>query len=458
MHIAPLATFRVLFGGIMLISILRFMLNGWVYDMYIQPNFFFGYFGFEWVKPLEGDGMYVVFVLMAVASLLIMLGLFYRVAAVSFFLLFTYVELLDKTNYLNHYYFVSIVAFLMIWVPANRWFSLDVLRNPALRQEMVPRWTVGLFRLQLGMVYFFAGVAKIQGEWLLRAMPLTIWLPAKANMPLIGGLLKWKAAAYIFSWFGMLYDLTVPFLLSWKRTRFLAYFAVIGFHLMTYFLFQIGMFPFIMILCTLIFFPAEDHRRAVDWISGKFARFSFAQSPSTHSSTTTSSTPFSRSNQIVLSILALHFFIQILLPFRYLLYKGDLFWHEQGFRFSWRVMLMEKAGYAIMHVRDPETGRSGEVTNGEYLTPNQEKMMATQPDMILQYAHFLEEDYQKQGIANPEIYAEVYVTLNGSGSRPFTDARRDLTKEIEGFHQKDWVLPFEVGKKQTVEKAGGEGK
>src|SRR5690606_5724759 len=85
--------------------------------------------------------------------------------------------------------------------------------------------------------------------------------------------------------------------------------------------------------------------------------------------------------------LTIYFLVQITFPFRYLAYPGKLFWTEEGYRFSWRVMLMEKAGYAIFHITDPESGRSWEANNYDFLTPNQEKMMATQPDMILQFAH-----------------------------------------------------------------------
>jgi uncharacterized membrane protein YphA (DoxX/SURF4 family) len=105
--IAPLVTLRVLFGFIMAASIVRFVARGWVYDLYIKPKFFFSYYGFEWIRPLSGEAMYVIFAIMLVAALGIMLGYFYRVSAIIFFLIFTYVELIDKTNYLNHYYFVS---------------------------------------------------------------------------------------------------------------------------------------------------------------------------------------------------------------------------------------------------------------------------------------------------------------------------------------------------------------
>ena len=103
-------------------------------------------------------------------------------------------------------------------------------------------------------------------------------------------------------------------------------------------------------------------------------------------------------------------------------------------------MLMEKAGTAFFYVTDPETGNRGEVNNCDFLTPNQEKMMATQPDMILQYAHIIKDEVKSRGIKNPVINAEVYVTLNGSRSKLFIDPEVDLTTLQDDFKPKDWIL------------------
>ena len=431
-HIAPLATFRVLFGGIMLISVIRFMAMGWVEELYIKPGYFFTYWGFDWVKPIGETGLYLVFIALALSALLLMLGLFYRLAAPAFFLLFTYTELLDKTNYLNHYYFVSIVAFILIFLPAHRYFSLDVMRNPTLKITQVPAWMINGIKLQLGLVYFFAGLAKLNPDWLFEAQPLKIWLPARSHFPLVGPLFNYEATAFIFCWAGAMYDLSIPFLLYWRKTRGLAYLAVIGFHLMTWLLFPIGMFPFIMVLSTLIFFSEKFHLQLISKLSGGMSGSDL---------TTKEFRPGGLSYRFLTGLFLLHFSLQILLPFRYLLYSGNLFWTEQGYRFSWRVMLMEKAGYAIFTVTDPETGQSAEVTNSNFLTLNQEKMMATQPDMILQFAHYLDSHYRKQGVVDPEVRARVYVTLNGKGSRPFVDSTVDLSLEKESLTARTWVLP-----------------
>lgn len=463
--IAPLAVFRALFGLMMLVSIIRFAYNGWIYDLYIAPKFFFTYYGFEWVKPLGEIGMYAIFLVMGVAALFVALGLFYRIAIVLFFLTFTYVELIDVTNYLNHYYFVSIVSFLLIFVPANRAFSLDVWRNSSSKLTEVPVWTINIFKFQLGIIYVYAGISKLNPDWLFLAMPLKIWLPSQSHIPVIGYLLNFQWVAYAFSWGGAFYDLFIVFFLIYKPTRIFAYATVIFFHGMTALLFQIGMFPYIMMVLTLLYFPASFHEKLIKHtlrlcdftrtfiFAHKIAKLQRKKEETQTGLQTLSTLQFTqnekqtsltqRFQKPILLLLSIHLFIQIILPFRFVLYPDHLFWTEEGYRFSWRVMLMEKAGYTVFNVSDPSTGKKEQVNNMDYLTLNQEKMMGTQPDMILQFAHFLEREYRKKGFENPEIRAESYVTLNGRRSRPFINPEVDLTKEKEGFHHKKWVLPFE---------------
>ncbi len=430
----------------MLVSLVRFAWRGWITELYVDPVYHFTYYGFEWVRPLGEWGMYALFFVMGLSALAIMLGWQYRIATVAFFLVFTYVELIDKTNYLNHYYFVSIISFLLIFVPAHRRFSLDVRFNPQMRRDRAPAWTVNVFKFQLGVVYFFAGLAKLNPDWLFEAMPLRLWLPAFSHLPVIGPALQWPETAFAFSWAGALYDLTIVFFLLVSRTRLWAYLAVIGFHLMTALLFQIGMFPYIMILSTLIYFSPAFHDRLIDGARNVLRRLFPAPGAGRQSPSPVVPRAYAyraRSARVLAVVLSLHVVTQLVLPFRYVLYPDDLFWTEEGYRFSWRVMLMEKAGYTTFQVHDSETAASWEVANWEYLTPNQEKMMATQPDMILQFAHFLRDEYREQGYENLVISADSYVTLNGRRSRPFIDPSVDLSRVHQGWAHKAWILPFE---------------
>ena len=438
-HIAPLAILRIAFGSIMLISTVRFIVKGWVSAFYIKPPFHFTFYGFDWVKPLGAMGMYFLFGTLVVATVLIIIGLFYRVAILTFFLGFTYVELIDKTTYLNHYYFISVMAFLMILVPAHRYFSVDVMRKPQLLITQVPRWSIDIFKVQLLLVYFFAGLSKLNYDWLIEAMPLRIWLPANSHLPIIGNLLTNVWVAYVFSWFGALFDLVIGFLLLDARTRKPAYLMIIVFHLATGWLFKIGMFPYIMICVTLIFFSEKTHLQIINWLKRLVLTSHIA---STHVLPEHFYRLSIAKQNVVGAVLLLHFTIQLVLPLRFLLYPGNLYWTEEGYRFSWRVMLMEKGGTTFFHIKDPETGKQAEVLNAQYLTDFQEKMMSTQPDMILQFAHFLARVYQQNGVKYPIVTAESYVTLNGSGSRLYIDSTINLANEQETFATKKWIRPF----------------
>jgi hypothetical protein len=433
--IAPLVVLRIAFGAMMLFCVLRFIVKGWVMDFYITPKFFFTFYGFGWIKPLGETGMYLVFFIMAVAAVFVLLGFLYKIAIVTFFICFTYVELIDKTTYLNHYYVISLISFLMILVPAHRYFSLDVVRNPSLKVTTVPGWTISIFKFQLFLIYFFAGLSKINYDWVIEALPLKIWLPANNHLPLIGQILTREWVAYLFSWFGLGFDLIIGFLLLNKNTVKGGYFLVVIFHVFTAWFFKIGMFPYIMICMTIIFFSENFHLRVIQLIRSLL----LIKIPAPEI------VPFKIStigNKIIVSVLSIYFILQVIFPFRYLYYPGNLLWTEEGYRFSWRVMLMEKAGTIFFYVKDAKTGKITEVNNKQFLTRIQEKMMSTQPDMILQYAHFLGETYRKKGIMDPIVTAESYVTLNGSGSRLFINNKTDLLKEKESFQSKNWILPF----------------
>ena len=428
---APLVIFRVIFGLMMLASIIRFAAKGWIDKLYIQPDFHFSYYGFEWVQPL-GQWTYLLFAICGLSALMVALGWKYRIAIITFFLSFTYIELMDKTTYLNHYYFISLMSFVLIFLPANVRFSVDAARNDYPPKQQVPRWTILAVQLLLGIVYFYAGLAKLNSDWLLHAMPLKIWLPSKYGIPILGDWLQKEWVAYAFAWGGTLYDLFIPFLLLHRRTRPLAFLAVVFFHAMTALLFPIGMFPWIMMLSTLIFADPSWHDRVLARLK-KYIRLSVA---------TQNFASLPTRNQKIPIILLLFFAIQILMPWRYLAYPGELFWTEEGFRFSWRVMLMEKSGATSVIVRDPNTGRQKEVDQDDYLTPFQKQQMRSQPDLILQFARKIGDDFTKNKGYSPQVFVKSRLSLNGRRSQQFTDDQLDVYGSSDATLN-HWIIPLE---------------
>ena len=428
--ILPLAVFRIAFGGLMCLSCLRVMANGWVDALYIAPRFHFKYFGFEWLHALPGAGMHLVFVALVGLSLLILLGWRTRVCIAAFFVIFTYVELIDQATYLNHYYFISLVSFLLIFLPAERALSLDAWRDPKLRSLTTPRYCIVALQLQLIIVYGFAGVAKLNSDWLLHGLPMGIWLRAHSDLPLVGPLLDAPAVALLLSWAGAFYDLTIPLWLLWRRTRPLAYATVIVFHLLTALLFPIGMFPYVMIAATLIFFTGGDFRRLAGlWRKSKAAAASAPKSGD----------KFVLPGWIKLGLLVF-FAVQLILPLRHHLYPGDANWTMEGYRFAWRVMLNEKAGFATFRVVDRTLGRTQVVYASQHLSEQQARHMAYQPDMILQFARYLASQSPFDARHEIAVFAEVYVARNGRPARLLIDPQRDLLSVERELAPADWIL------------------
>lgn len=433
---SPLAVFRFFFGLLMSVSIIRFWTKGWIEELYLEPTFHFSYYGFEWVKPI-GDFTYFIFLICLLSSFFIAVGLKYRYSIIVFFLSFTYIELMDKTTYLNHYYFVSILSFLMIFLPANASFSVDNLIEKK-SYKKIPKWSVDCIKLLISIVYIYAAIAKMNSDWLIDAMPLKIWLTSNYDLPLLGDLFQKNWVHYFMSWSGMFYDLFIPFLLLYSKTRIFAFFLVIAFHLLTKILFPIGMFPYIMIISALIFFSPNFHNKIIYYLKSilcKITGLSFKIIKIDIYSV--------QKERAITLLICCFFLVQILVPFRYIFYPGELLWTEQGYRFSWRVMLIEKTAETSFRIVNPNDNKSITVINSHYLTDFQEKQMSFQPDMILEYAHFLGNEFKWFGNADDvHVFVDSYVSLNGRKSQRFINNSVNLYSEKKSFRNKKWILPL----------------
>ena len=256
------ALFRIGFGIVGVVLVVRFFARGWIETLLIEPAYHFSYPGFEWVRVWPEPWMHLHFLVIGLAALGIAIGYRYRLSAGLFALSLGYVELIDRSLYLNHYYWVVLTAAVMVFLPLNATLSLDARHGRVRTPGRYPAWVIWMLRFQVGMVYVFAGLAKLNGDWLLRAEPLSTWLPARSEMWLIGPVLTLPVVAYLFSWAGALFDLTIVGWLSWRPSRPYAYVALVVFHTLTWLMFpSIGLFPLLMSLSALVFFdPAWPER------------------------------------------------------------------------------------------------------------------------------------------------------------------------------------------------------
>ena len=416
---ASLGIFRVLFGGVMCFSLLRFILSGWVEELWIRPDFFFKYAGATWMPVWEPTGLYLHVSLTLLGAVGVMLGLYFRYALFMFAIGFTGLQLMDQVNYLNHYYLVICLTIPLALSPAGYVFSLDCWWRKVPNQSKIARWSVDLIRFQVALVYIFAAIAKVGEDWLIYGQPLSIWLSARGDLPLIGFILTKPLTAILMSWTGFLYDLLIVPALLWRRSRRFAYILVIGFHSMTWLLFDIGIFPILMTLATPIFFAPSWPLRILSR-----CKLELSDSPKT-SQATNLTLAFSTSTKI---FLALWCSFHILFPLRGFVLDENILWSERGMRYSWRVMVREKMGSLTYRVKSIDSGRQWEVNPKVYLTARQLSEISGQPDMIIQLSHWVKQRFEARLGKPVEVFADVWVSLNGRPPQRLLNPNVDLTR------------------------------
>ncbi|MFV0318354.1 MAG: HTTM domain-containing protein, partial [Microthrixaceae bacterium] len=352
---------------------------------------------------------------------------------------FTWVEFIESTIYLNHYWFMTLAGATMLVLPVCARWSLDTLRKGPQR---VPRLAVWILRFQVATVYVFAGIAKLNGDWL-NGLPLGLWLPASSGLWLVGDALTWRSTALVASWAGALFDCTVVGFLLWKRTRIFAWLVVVGFHVTTWVLLPvIGVFPALMIPMSTIMFdpgwPSELRDRLRRFTTTghapgpelAVAPLPVAQSPIRQRGRT----------RWVTAAILLWAGTQVALPLRHHLYPGDHRWSGEAFRFGWNVMLVEKAGDVVFTVTDPATGRSWRDDARSIYTPQQWRVMSTEPELIRQAAHEVAVEAGSTPAHHLEVRADARMSLNGRPSQRLIDPEVDLAAEPWRLGPQPWIL------------------
>ena len=423
---ATLATFRVFFGALMIWEVWRYVHYNRIYRYYLEPDFFFTYEFFPFVSPWPGNLMYWHFFAMGVLALGVMLGFFYRISAFLFCLAYSYVFLLDKAQYNNHYYLIILLAFLLVIVDAHRWASVDQKRSPA--PGLIPFWQLAILRAQIVIVYFYGGLAKLNLDWL-AGEPMRTWLFNRSDYPWLGPFLGTEGATYFFTYGGLFFDLSIGFWLLWKPARLPAFIGILFFNLMNHWLFNIGIFPFMMIAATILFAEPDLPRRLL-----RLPRLPLPPiAPKT-----------AAYRSWVFSFIAIYLALQILAPLRHWLYPGDVAWTEEGHRFSWRMKLRTKGARLAMWVTDPATRQTWPVDFSQDLTARQQSKMANRPDMILQYVHHLAQKYRQAGLETPIVQVDSWMSLNYRPYRPAVDLNLNLAEIRDGpLAHSAWILPLD---------------
>lgn len=427
---SALIIFRIFFGILVAAECYGAYVTGWIRRTLIEPQFTFNFIGFDWIQPLPGMGMYIYFFLMGTLGVCISLGYKYRFSIISFTLLWTGVYLMQKTSYNNHYYLLILISAMMCFFPAHASYSIDSRQRPSIRSNSMFGYVKWVVVLQLFIVYTYASIAKIYGDWLDFSI-IRILMLDKAGYYIIGDLLQQQWVHKIVGVFGILFDLLIIPALLWKPSRKIAFFASIFFHLFNSVVFQIGIFPYLSLAFTVFFFEPETIRKI------------FFKKKDPYEAKVVS---IPRFKNMVLAVGGIYFAIQLLLPIRHYFIKDAVLWTEEGHRMSWRMMLRSRGGTIQFKVVDKGDDSSTFIKLDNYLTKKQKRRIAAYPDFIWQFAQYLKREYAEKG-KEVSVYAvNSKVSVNGKPYRAFIDSRTDLANEPwNHFKHHEWILPSENG-------------
>ncbi len=438
-----LAVFRIMFGSLMLFESVNYGVFLCLDCLFRSSDMLFKYQGFEWVTLLPGIGLELVFLVMGLSAIAVIFGAYYRLSMLVCTLCLAYLFLLDQALYLNHYYLALIFCAIMIFMPANVLWSFDAKRAPAIASNTVPAWTRFWLVVQLEIVLIYAGLVKLNLDWL-NLEPMRLWMNNRSQdaHPFFQ-MLTQDAGIAIASYSVILLHLVGAPLLLWRRTRLWVFFIYCFFHLTNATVFNIGIFPWMTIAATLVLFDPNWPRQLYAWWQVKRGsrlsdtavqkKLDFGSEPAT-------TMGWRLSSVVVIAFMCTWLLAQIVLPLRHFSIPGDVAWNEAGHQFSWRMKLRDKRGTASFYVVHNNQAPVV-VKPREHLTANQVRKMVCKPDLIWQFAQFLEAQYRNGPADNVKVYVDVNCSLNTREPVPLINRLIDLAAIDRNEPVQNWVLP-----------------
>lgn len=426
---------RILIGLLIMAEALGALISGWVYSVFIEPTVHFPFIGFEWLCDiLAGPQMYVWYVLMAISGLGIATGYRYLYSSLLFAVVWTVSYLMQKVHYNNHYYLMMLLSWALPFMPLHQRLSLDVKQGRTKRKYVIHHYYVVFFIALLWILYSYGSANKIHTDWL-QGKPIGIWFGNKSDYPFIGWLLQKTSFQTLVVYGGIVFDgLIIPALL-YRRTRVAALILSFGFHLFNSYVFQIGVFPYLSLAFSVLFFPTEQLRSFFEMNKWDKAYQNIQEEEK--------SIAWPSFVGLRSSVWVGFMVLMILLPLRRHLFPGPVNWTEEGHRLSWRMMLRSKSGefHLVIKYKDSTASIDPELELNRYTTSD----VATHPDMMWQYVQHIKQKEFAKGLKEGEfeIYARTNVSLNGRTSQPLIDPDFDLCKaQWSAWNHSPWILPF----------------
>ena len=487
---SSLSYFRICFG--ILISWQAWIMidESWAWALFAQKSVYFKYWPVEFLTPMNPTFMVALMVVLVICGILVASGIFYRLSSLLIFTIFTYIFLIEKARYENHLYLICLISLIMIFIPAGKHLTFSSIFATKSNPITLPNWPLFLLRTQIGVVYIFAGIAKLNADWLSRAEPIQQWMVNYRGPGIIENLATSSITPWIMTYGAILIDLFAVPLLCYRKTRVFIYLILVVFHLFNAHLFGIGIFPFLMILSTALFFDNQWVKRlmndikslnykkisfliigaGIGYILGSFFHikgehpveiagaigiaiflfnidepFKLQKQPpfNTINASPNISTYTTRSlrKTIVTYSILIWISLQLLIPMRHLIIPGNVNWTNEGHYFSWRMKLNNKQTEGTFTITDKINKDSWNLNPRLFLTELQYETMMTRPNLILQFVKYVENHLNNNGYPDVSIQANIKMSLNGKPAKLLIDKNMDLTT-VSGkwLTHSEWIL------------------
>nr|XP_054919472.1 vitamin K-dependent gamma-carboxylase-like [Dermacentor andersoni] len=452
---SSLAIARILFGAVMILDQPEERGLAFVEERWGDPKECrFPLFSF--LKPLSLEGMYCIHLIMLLGAIGICTGAFFKKSCMAFLLPYWFIFLLEKSRWNNHSYLYGLITVLLSVTGAHHLWSVDCWRKSGIRNTDIPKWNYVLLRLQVFLVYFIAGLKKTDRDWigghsmdgLARHWVFDLFKLVMTEE---------QVDTYVVHWGGFLLDLTVGFLMIGTAVRPVGVLFCVLFNTMNSRMFAIGMFPYVMIVLTTIFFdyswPKKVAavlplciRNAVPDLSASRPDFSRCWYPGRcKGNVQCIGSPRAERRlcrwKMTAFLLCLHVVLQLFLPYSHGLTKGYNTWTQGSYGYSWDMMVHNWRPVHIKLVLYDNAAHKTHFLDPEKFTTS--KRWHHQADMVVQFAHCISDRFrQDYGMKDVEIYVDVWMSLNGRFAQRMYDPTVNILEQPwSPFVEVPWVMP-----------------
>jgi hypothetical protein len=432
-----LGIFRIGFGLFMTYTMIHYFEIGLIRNMFVLPQTNFQYDFVRWIKPLPENYLNVLMGFLLSCALAISAGLWFKWACRLFAVGYAYIFLLDKSIYNNHIYLFILLAILLSFTDADRVLSL---RKQSKEPFLAPRWQVFILQMQIVIVYFYGGIAKLTKDWLFNCQPVRVLVEKLPTDHILAHLFKNEAGIFLLNYGGLIIDLGAPLFLWHKPFRKWAIFLFVGFNLLNSRIFSdIGIFPYVMLFSLLLFYEPGD----LPFIRSQKVKNKDQQSGDQNLGEVRTAGIGATSRLSV--FLYFYFVFQLVFPFRGHFLPNPLDWTTIGNRFSWR-MKVDTRDIEEMNffVHSAAYDQPVPVDIHTFINDMQIRNLSMDPRSVVDFAKYIKAEVIKHGAVDPEIKATIRLRYNGRLPQLFVDPETDLSSvDVSPFRKLDWVYPVQ---------------